>query len=115
METESGLQGGADAIQRIAKTTPSIEAVFFSADVMAVGALLECQRRGWGVPSRFAISSFDDVDLLRHVSPAITTLLIPRAEIGRKSAELLLARVDNQPTLPQVIDLGFDIIQREST
>jgi LacI family gluconate utilization system Gnt-I transcriptional repressor len=115
METESGLQGGADAIQRIAKTTPSIEAVFFSADVMAVGALLECQRRGWGVPSRFAISSFDDVDLLRHVSPAITTLLIPRAEIGRKSAELLLARVDNQPTLPKVIDLGFDIIQREST
>ena len=115
MEAESGLQGGADAIKRIAKTAPSIDAVFFSADVMAVGALLECQRRGWGVPSKFAISSFDDVDLLRHVSPMITTLLIPRAEIGRKSAELLLARVDNQPTVPKVVDLGFDIIQREST
>ncbi|HET7885949.1 MAG TPA: LacI family DNA-binding transcriptional regulator [Bradyrhizobium sp.] len=115
MEAESGLHGGADAIKRIAKTAPSIEAVFFSADVMAVGALLECQRRGWGVPSKFAISSFDDVDLLRHVSPMITTLQIPRAEIGRKSAELLLARVQNRSTLPKVVDLGFDIIQREST
>ena len=114
-EAESGLQGGADAIKRIAKVAPSIEAIFFSADVMAVGALLECQRRGWGVPSRFAISSFDDVDLLRHVSPAITTLLIPRAEIGRKSAELLLARVESRPTSPKIVDLGFDIIQREST
>jgi LacI family gluconate utilization system Gnt-I transcriptional repressor len=115
LEAESGLQGGADAIKRIAKTTPSIEAVFFSADVMAVGALLECQRRGWSVPSRFAISSFDDVDLLRHVSPMITTLLIPRAEIGRRSAELLMARVDNQLTIPKIVDLGFDIIQRDST
>lgn len=115
VEAESGLQGGADAIKRIAKAAPSIEAVFFSADVMAVGALLECQRRGWAVPSRFAISSFDDVDLLRHVSPMITTLLIPRAEIGRKSAELLLARVDNHPTIPKIVDVGFDIIQREST
>ena len=76
---------------------------------------MECQRRGWTVPSRFAIASFDDVDLLRHVSPMITTLLIPRAEIGRKSAELLLARVDSQPTVPKVVDLGFDIIQRDST
>ena len=114
-EAESGLQGGADAIKRIAKEAPSIEAVFFSADVMAVGALLECQRRGWGVPSRFAIASFDDVDLLRHVSPTITTLLIPRAEIGRRSAELLVARVESRPTIPKVVDLGFDIVQREST
>ena len=45
----------------------------------------------------------------------ITTLLIPRAEIGRKSAELLLARVDSRSTVPKVINLGFDIIQREST
>jgi LacI family gluconate utilization system Gnt-I transcriptional repressor len=114
IEAESGLQGGADALKRLLASHPKIDAIFFSADVMAVGALLECQRRGWKVPSRVAIASFDDLDLLRHVVPAITTLRIPREEIGRRSAEMLIARLEGRTT-PKVMDLGFDIIQREST
>lgn len=114
IETESGLQGGADALKRLLATHPEIDAIFFAADVMAVGALFECQRRGWNVPSRVAIASFDDVDLLRHMVPTITTLRIPREEIGRKSAEMLIARLEGR-SLPKVMNLGFDIIQREST
>lgn len=114
IETESGLQGGADALKRLLATHPEIDAIFFAADVMAVGALLECQRRGWKVPSRVAIASFDDVDLLRHVVPTITTVRIPREEIGRRSAEMLMARLEGR-SLPKVMNLGFEIIQREST
>ena len=114
IESESGLKGGADAIKRILELRPETDAIFFAADVMAVGALFECQRRGWKVPSRIALASFDDVDLLRHVVPTITTLRIPREEIGRKSAEMLMARLEGR-SLPKVVDLGFEIIQREST
>jgi LacI family gluconate utilization system Gnt-I transcriptional repressor len=115
VETESGFKGGADALGRLTKVHPSIDAIFFTADVMAVGALFECHRRGWKVPSRIAISSFDDVDLLRHVIPTITTLRIPREEIGQKSAEILMARLEGRSTMPKIVDMGFDIIQREST
>lgn len=114
IETESGLKGGADAIKRIMETRPDTDAIFFAADVMAVGALFECQRRGWKVPSRIALASFDDVDLLRHVVPTITSLRIPREEIGRRSGELLMAKLEGR-VVPKVIDLGFEIIQREST
>ncbi len=115
VETEPGFQGGADALKRLVEACPTIQAVFFSADVMAVGALFECQRRGWSVPSRIAIASFDDVELLRHVLPTITTLRIPRDKIGRRSAELLIASLDGRITAPSTVDLGFEIIQREST
>jgi LacI family gluconate utilization system Gnt-I transcriptional repressor len=89
--------------------------VFFAGDVLAVGAVLECQRRGWAVPSRIAIASFDDLDILRHIVPAVTTIRIPRYEIGRRSAEVLLDRINGKTNEHLCVDLGFEIIQRQST
>jgi LacI family gluconate utilization system Gnt-I transcriptional repressor len=62
-----------------------------------------------------AIASFDDVELLSHTVPTITTLRIPREEIGRRSAAMLVARLQGQPGGPRVVDLKFEIIAREST
>jgi LacI family transcriptional regulator, gluconate utilization system Gnt-I transcriptional repressor len=115
IEADPGFAGGATALSRLTARDPSLEAIFFAADVMAVGALFECQRRGWAVPDRLAIASFDDVDLLSHVVPTITTLRIPREEIGRRSASALLDRLDGRTAKSLVEDLGFSIVQRAST
>ena len=104
-----------DALGRLIQTHPDIDAVFFAGDVLAVGALFECQRRGWAVPGRVAIASFDDLDLLRHTVPAVTTLRLPRQEIGRRSAELLVNRLRGATPERLKIDVGFEIVQRDST
>jgi len=67
------------------------------------------------VPARVAIASFDDLDLLQHLVPAVTTIRIPRYEIGRRSAEVLLDRIGGQPNERLCVDLGFEIVQRQST
>ena len=100
---------------RLVQTHPDIDAGFFAGDVLAVGALFECQRRGWAVPGRIAIASFDDLDLLRHAVPTVTTLRIPRQDIGRRSAELLVNRLHGAPHEKVRIDVGFEIVQRESS
>jgi LacI family gluconate utilization system Gnt-I transcriptional repressor len=110
-----GFAEGADAVVRLIQTYPGLDAAFFAGDVLAMGALLECQRRGWAVPKRIAIASFDDVDLLRHAVPAVTTLRIPREAIGRRSAELLVNRLLGAQPERIRIDLGFEIVQRDST
>ena len=99
----------------LVQTHPGIDACFFAGDVLAVGALFECQRRGWAVPGRIAIASFDDLDLLRHTVPAVTTLRIPRQDIGRRAAELLVNRLHGAARETVRIDLGFEVVQREST
>ena len=116
VETSRGLSGGGEAVGRIMQTAPETDALFCAGDVLAVGALFECQKRGWAVPSRLAIASFDDVDLLRHVTPPVTTLRLPRYEIGERSAQMLLSRIiDGASNLRgSVIDLKFEVIQRES-
>jgi len=115
LEAPGGFSEGADAVVRLVQAHPDLDAGFFAGDVLAVGALFECQRRGWAVPGRVAIASFDDLDLLRHAVPAVTTLRIPRAEIGRRSAELLVNRLHGAPAERLRIDVGFEIVQREST
>lgn len=116
IETSRGLAAGAEAVVRVIQAVPEVDAFFCAGDVLAVGALFECQRRGWAVPGRIAIASFDDVDLLRHVSPAVTTLRLPRYGIGERSAQMLLGRIlDGADHLRgAVVDLKYEIIQRQS-
>ena len=115
LEAAGGFSEGADALVRLVNAHPDLDAGFFAGEVLAVGALFECQRRGWAVPGRIAIASFDDVDLLRHAVPSVTTLRIPRQEIGRRSALLLVSRLQGAPAERIKVDLGFEIVQREST
>jgi LacI family gluconate utilization system Gnt-I transcriptional repressor len=110
-----GFAGGAEAVAHIERIVPDTDALFCAGDVLAVGALLECNRRGWDVPGRLAIASFDDLELMRHVNPAITALRLPRHEIGKRSAEILLARINGHEGPVRSADLGFEIVQRAST
>lgn len=109
-----GFGGGAEAITHFEQAAPDTDALFCAGDVLAVGAMLECDRRGWAVPGRLAIASFDDVELMRHVNPPITALRLPRHEIGRRSAEMLLARIFERELPVRSVDLGFEILQRAS-
>jgi LacI family gluconate utilization system Gnt-I transcriptional repressor len=115
LEQPPGFAAGADAVVQFVGRVPEIDAVFFAGDVLAIGALFECRRRGWAVPGRIGIASFDDLDLLRHVDPAVTTVRLPRYEIGRRSAQCLLDRLGGRSAHSVAVDLGFDIVQRDST
>jgi LacI family gluconate utilization system Gnt-I transcriptional repressor len=113
-EVGPGLTAGAHAMIDMMSRAPDVEAIFFAGDVLAIGALFETQRRGWKVPGRIAIAGFDDLDILQHTVPRLTCLRLPRLEIGRRSAEALLNRLRGESE-PVQLDLGFEVIQREST
>jgi len=109
-----GFAGGGEAIAYIEKHMPDADALFCAGDVLAAGALFDCDRRGWTVPGRLAIASFDDLELMRFVNPAVTALRLPRYEIGRRSAEMLLARLLDRELPVRSVDLGFEIVHRAS-
>jgi LacI family gluconate utilization system Gnt-I transcriptional repressor len=92
-----------------------IDAVFFCGDVLAIGALFECQRRGLSVPGRVAIAGFDDFEMATQVVPALTTLEIPRNEIGKIVGRIILGRIEGKSIGPERVDVGFSVVQRAST
>ena len=115
IETPGSFENGAKAIVQLMGLRPGVDAVFFAGDVLAIGAMLECNRRGWEIPRQVAIAGFDDWEISRRFAIPITTLDIPRYEIGEKAAELMLRRLDGERGKLAPIDVGFRIIERAST
>ena len=93
---------------------PEIEALFITGDVLAPGAVLAANRRGWAIPGRIAIAASDDDEIQQSVSPALTTLRFPRYEIGRRAASMVLDRLAGRSSGPAILDLGFQLIERAS-
>ncbi len=110
-----GLAAGRGALLDLMALKPRPDAIFFAGDVLAIGAAFECQRQGWRVPQDLAIAGFDDLDILQHMTPTITSLRLPRREIGENAANILLQRITGEESAVVEKDLGFDIVQREST
>ncbi len=111
----ASIAEGRRALLRVLARAPDTDAIFFSTDVLAVGALLQCQAGGHAVPDRVALAGFGDLEIAREMSPALTTVGVGAAGIGRRAGQMLLARRSGQGDGPRVIDLGFTVVARGST
>ncbi len=90
-------------------------AVFFSSDTLAQGALAEAQSRGLAIPDQIAIVGFGDQPYAAHTYPALTTVRFDRAAIGQRAADALLTRINGETVEENVIDVGFTIVERQTT
>jgi len=116
MEVEVSLtaQGGAEALIQLTERHQEIDAIFFSSDTLAVGAIQECHRRQWQVPGRIGIAGYGDMDLAAQLYPALTTVRVNRYEMGRQAVRVLLAKLAGNQKIPAISSLGFEIVDRES-
>jgi LacI family transcriptional regulator/LacI family repressor for deo operon, udp, cdd, tsx, nupC, and nupG len=74
-----------------------VTAVFCYNDLIAIGALMACRDHGVAVPSQLSIVGFDDIALAQYVSPALTTVVQPRRDMGSRSMHMLLRLIEEQP------------------
>lgn len=111
------MREGAAAMRELLQRWPDTEAVMCVSDLSAFGALTECQRMGVRVPQDIAISGFGAYDVAEMCVPAITTIDVEAAEIGRLAAEVvlqLLADGEDQAT-PIVRQITPKLIVRQTT
>ena len=115
IETTLDIDAGGRAMATLLDRRPDVRAVFCSADAIAAGALFECQRRRLAIPGRIAIAGFDDIPLASQVVPALTTLRVPRYEIGQRAGRLFGDRLAKRAVKERIVDTGFELIVRDST
>ncbi|KAF1045075.1 MAG: HTH-type transcriptional regulator GntR [Herbaspirillum frisingense] len=111
----SFLHAGREAVGWLLDRHPGIDAAFFSNDVIAAGAAMECARRGVEVPGRIALAGFANLEIAPEVLPALTTVQISVHQIGLTAADMLLARFSGRSVEQPICDLGFSILERKST
>ena len=101
-ETPYEVENGASAFKAFMAKTPRPTAVICGNDVLAVGALRGSRDMGLDVPQDVSITGFDDIELARIVTPALTTVHVPHREMGRKAAEALIDMVEKRSTTASV-------------
>ena len=109
------LKSGREALARILSQVPDVDAIFCSSDLLAMGVLTEAMARGISVPQQLSIVGFGDVPCVADMVPALTTVHINGSDIGRKAAGFLIARAQGLPVDQRIVDVGFAIVERDST
>ncbi|HWN32070.1 MAG TPA: LacI family DNA-binding transcriptional regulator [Pseudonocardia sp.] len=112
------VESGRLAVGRLLAGGAPPRAVICANDLMAIGALRAAHEAGVAVPDGLAVVGFDDIDAAALVRPALTTVALPAYEIGRRSGELLLARMSGGPSAGEPAReevLRTRLIVREST
>lgn len=91
------------------------DVVVCSSDVLAHGALIEATARGIAVPERLGIMGFGDFDFAAHTHPAISSVHVDKRAIGTRAAKCLIAKIEGKAPKANVIDVGFHLVERETT
>jgi LacI family gluconate utilization system Gnt-I transcriptional repressor len=113
-ETETTIDAGAEAVERLA-LAHDLDALVFSGDNTATGALLACMARGIAVPQRLAIGGFGDLPIATMLPGGLTTIRIDAYGIGRKAGELIVAALAGQRPRRRSIAISFELVVRGST
>ena len=96
------------------ESAPQVTAVFCANDQTAIGAVKAAQVMGLRIPEDISIASIDDIEMAKYMSPPLTTVHIPTAEIGSVAAKILIDRIQGGHKLPMKISLPSKLIIRES-
>ncbi len=110
----SSIGLGCDLFRQLLQRRPDVDGIFFGNDDLAQGALFEARRQGIDIPGQVAIVGFNDLAGAADCVPRLTTVRTPRAEVGRVASNLLLSMIDNKPVPSPVVDLGYELVVRES-
>ncbi|MFC4174447.1 LacI family DNA-binding transcriptional regulator [Microvirga sp. GCM10011540] len=111
------VEAGALLLNRALQQAPDLDGIACSNDLIALGVLFECQRRGIAIPERVALIGFGDLDFSTSCVPSLTTIRPSGDLIGKEVARLILARIQepHAEDARRVIDTSHVLIERRST
>ncbi len=112
--TPSSSALGAQLLDQLLTQAPDTDCVFFCNDDLAIGGLRRAHERGLFVPQQLGITGFNDLAQAQWVTPTLTTVNTPRAEVGRRAATMLLKLIRGEPIAVRNETLPFTLCLRES-
>jgi len=109
------LAGGRRAAREILEGSERPTAVITANDMMALGAMAEFRDAGLEIPRDISIVGFDDIAFAALANPPLTTVCLPRDELGRRAVEALLETISHPEQQRGDVSIPTHLIIRSST
>jgi LacI family transcriptional regulator len=105
--------GGYDACSTLLERGLRATCVFAVTDVMAIGALAALRDHGLRVPADVSLAGFDDIPIVRDLTPPLTTVALPLARMGESVMALALREPRGSRSRVERVD--GEVVLRSST
>jgi LacI family transcriptional regulator len=115
VEADFEIRNGEEAARILLGLSNPPTAIFAFNDNIAIGAMRTARKLGIRIPEELSIVGFDDVEHASIVTPALTTVRQPLAEMGRTAVSLLVRLLEHQSVETLSIQLATRLVVRETT
>ena len=90
------------------------EVLICSNDELAIFLMRTLQEKGYSIPKDIGIAGFDDIELSRMITPALTTVHVQKKLMGEKAMQRLLYRMGHRNDDVEKIIMDVEIVERDS-
>ncbi len=108
------ITGGAAAVEALLADHVPFTALTAANDLSAIGAMRALSQAGLSVPGRVSVVGYDDIQMASFVSPALTTVRQPSADLGSQAVELIARQIEGETKVIRRV-LPVELVAREST
>jgi LacI family transcriptional regulator len=115
VHTDWRMPWGTEAARELLSLPDPPTAIFGFNDNVAIGAMHAARERGLSVPDDLSIVGFDDTSQTEIVSPGLTSVRQPLAEMGRTGVSLLMRILEGQRVDAMRMELSTKLVIRDST
>jgi LacI family transcriptional regulator len=109
------IEGGRRAAYEMIERGRLPTAVIAANDLTALGAMQEFRAAGLRVPQDISIVGFDDIAFASLTDPPLTTICLPRTELGRRAVEALMTTIERPDQQGVEIHIPTYLVMRGST
>jgi LacI family transcriptional regulator len=102
-------EGGYNTCKELLSKVKNITAICCANDNIVIGAMSAAKEYGFNIPEDISFIGIGDITEAKYADPPLTTLSIPKYEIGRLAVDTILAGDDNI-----TITVDTKIIERKS-
>ncbi|HEV2207637.1 MAG TPA: LacI family DNA-binding transcriptional regulator [Verrucomicrobiae bacterium] len=114
VDSNFSVQGGYVACSKLLSgLRPS--AIIAANDLMAIGAMHAAYDRKVRIPGELSIVGFDDIRFAEHMLPPLTTVAVPRSDIGRIAFETLRTMISDPAKAGAEHHVHTHLVVRDST
>ena len=114
IEDYPGRPNGYSAAERLFKNGSKFSAIFACNDAMAVGAMQYMKDNGIKIPEDCSIIGFDDVVADNAIEPELSTIRIPKMEMGIEAIKLMVQLLKNNSKESKKVLIPVELIKRQS-
>ena len=109
------LDGGRRAAAEMLAAGERPTAVLAANDLMALGVMAELRAAGLQIPRDVSVIGFDDIAFAASAEPPLTTVCLPRVELGSRAVEALMTNIEHPERRGLQVNIPTYLITRAST